>query len=113
MDECPHCGEALEKKARFCRHCGSDDETGWSPDVEYHSVELPEASSDLEGASDGEPTLQRRRTICIIALAVGAFALIPSRFGEASQMMGLALFVGGAYGLWSTIRGDSTDDSAT
>lgn len=108
MDACPHCGETLARNARFCRHCGSDEETGWSPDVEYHSVELPEPASDsgAPGVSPPlEPTLRRRRVISVIALVLGASALIPSGFGEASMMIGLVLFVGGAYGLWNTIRG--------
>jgi len=46
MDECPHCGEPIEQDATFCRHCGSDSETGWNPDADYYSVELPEGDED-------------------------------------------------------------------
>jgi hypothetical protein len=42
MDECPFCGEPIEPEAEFCRHCGSDAETGWNPDADYESLELPE-----------------------------------------------------------------------
>jgi hypothetical protein len=42
MDECPHCGEPLAGDAESCPHCGSDFETGWKPDTDYYSVELPE-----------------------------------------------------------------------
>lgn len=42
MFDCPNCGEPLEENASFCPHCGSDPETGWNPDVDYYSIELPE-----------------------------------------------------------------------
>jgi hypothetical protein len=42
MDDCPHCGEPLNEGAESCPHCGSDSETGWNPDSEYYSVELPD-----------------------------------------------------------------------
>jgi hypothetical protein len=29
---CPHCGGRLAKGASFCRHCGADEESGWSDD---------------------------------------------------------------------------------
>jgi len=28
---CSHCGAPLKRKASFCRECGSDLDTGWSP----------------------------------------------------------------------------------
>ena len=40
---CPNCGEEIyNDSARVCPHCGSDHETGWNPDADYLSVELPE-----------------------------------------------------------------------
>lgn len=27
---CPHCGEEIDHNATFCRHCGSDESTGWA-----------------------------------------------------------------------------------
>jgi hypothetical protein len=53
MFECPHCGEPLPDNARACPYCGSDDETGWNPDREYLSVELPER--DDEAAAPPRP----------------------------------------------------------
>lgn len=41
MHTCPHCGAALERKARFCRECGSDESTGWSPEAETGGWEPP------------------------------------------------------------------------
>ncbi len=42
QDECPFCGEPIDVDADFCPHCGSDAETGWNPDADYESLELPE-----------------------------------------------------------------------
>ncbi len=41
MDRCPHCGKSLRPEAESCPHCGSDFETGWNPDADYYSLELP------------------------------------------------------------------------
>ena len=53
MSVCPHCGEPLDEDAAACPHCGSDDETGWKPDADYYSVELPD--DDLEAPGYSEP----------------------------------------------------------
>jgi hypothetical protein len=29
---CPHCHEPLPGQAKFCRHCGASDESGWGQD---------------------------------------------------------------------------------
>lgn len=42
MDICPHCGESVPDRAQACPYCGSDFETGWNPDADHLSVELPE-----------------------------------------------------------------------
>ena len=31
---CPHCGGKVALGASFCRHCGADEESGWSDDTE-------------------------------------------------------------------------------
>ena len=48
MDFCSHCGEPVENDARSCPHCGSDHETGWNPDAEYLSLDLPGVDDDDE-----------------------------------------------------------------
>jgi hypothetical protein len=52
MFYCPNCHESIaDDNAQSCPHCGSDAETGWKPDVDYHSLELPEDEDfDLESS---------------------------------------------------------------
>ena len=39
---CPHCGERIPAKAKACRHCGSDERTGWSEATYLDSADLPD-----------------------------------------------------------------------
>jgi hypothetical protein len=69
MDECPYCGEPIDPDAEFCRHCGNDAETGWNPDSDYESLELPGDDEEEEFGSPApevggksEPRRNRART---------------------------------------------------
>ena len=46
---CPHCGERIDRKAKSCKHCGSDDRTGWSNDTYMDGIDLPEEGDYEEG----------------------------------------------------------------
>ena len=46
---CPHCGERIRRDAKSCRHCGSDDRTGWSEAAYLDGLDLPEAGDYEEG----------------------------------------------------------------
>ena len=46
---CPHCGEEIKRNAKVCRHCGSDDRTGWSQDTYLDGVDLPEEGEYEDG----------------------------------------------------------------
>ena len=46
---CPHCGESIRRDALSCRHCGSDDNTGWSYATDYDGVDLPEEGDYEDG----------------------------------------------------------------
>ncbi len=75
MEWCPHCGEPIDGAASSCPHCGSDDETGWNPESDYYSLELPE--DDLHDESF-EPSRARAVSwpwpgTVLVALAVGGF----------------------------------------
>jgi hypothetical protein len=73
MDECPHCGEPLKEDAECCPYCGSDFETGWKPDVDYYSVELPEDDSDTSRRGVYSlPELRWERFIAFILIVASA-----------------------------------------
>jgi hypothetical protein len=79
-DLCPHCGATLPPRAVACRECGSDFETGWSDDVEYESIELPEGTLS-------ETRSPARRTIAILcAIAILACG-IPFLGGQLWQIL--------------------------
>jgi hypothetical protein len=73
MYNCPHCGEPLDDDAEFCRHCGSDAETGWKPDVDYYSVEFPE---DDAPSSELPPATAERQRGARVGYALLAASLI-------------------------------------
>lgn len=70
-DTCPHCGAPLSPRAVACRECGSDRETGWNPDADYLSVDLPE--EPLE--SGRGPAWRTVAVLCVIAMLGGAVVL--------------------------------------
>ncbi len=39
---CPNCEGIVPEGAIVCPHCGSDDQTGWSPNTIYDDIGLPE-----------------------------------------------------------------------
>lgn len=45
---CPHCGAELKDDATFCRHCGSNKDTGWKEGAEFADEELPDYEEILE-----------------------------------------------------------------
>ncbi len=45
---CPHCGATLNRKATFCRECGSDADTGLAEGAEFADLDLPDYEEILE-----------------------------------------------------------------
>lgn len=46
---CPHCGGEIKRNAKSCRHCGSDDSTGWSNDTYMDGIDTPEEGDYEDG----------------------------------------------------------------
>ena len=80
MFGCPNCGEPVENDAAFCAHCGSDAETGWHPDAEYQSLDLPDfEDNDYDPAPTySQDVTQRLKNIIGPAAVVFCFVLFLS-----------------------------------
>jgi hypothetical protein len=77
---CPHCGEPISRKAAACRHCGSDDRTGWSEDTYLDGIDLPEAGDyedglEAEGFRKPGPTPNRLVLGAVSLAIIAVFAL--------------------------------------
>lgn len=55
---CPHCGERIPRKAKACRHCGSDERTGWSEATYLDGIDLPD-EEDYSDSLDREGLRKR------------------------------------------------------
>lgn len=80
MFDCPNCGESVQNDASFCAHCGSDAETGWRPDAEYQSLDLPDfEDNDYDPAPTySEDVTQRLKNIVGPGAVVLCFVLFLS-----------------------------------
>ena len=70
---CPHCGHPLSPRAVACRECGSDIETGWSEEIDYYSVELPEEEIS---SSDNERVRKQTIAILLVVLLVSSSGVL-------------------------------------
>lgn len=95
---CPHCGEAVRRDARSCRHCGSDATTGWGDHEDDAEVELPEAMDDGEHdefiAGDPEvarhaggpsAALLRRRRRALFAIVLALLLVVAGALAAAQE----------------------------
>ncbi len=115
MDPCPHCGEPVAPHAEACPHCGSDFETGWNPDAEYYSVELPEFDDDdvLEvGESRKEPAPVNIEPIVgsvLVAVSALGFVFITRAVENPTGMLAVVLLCA-SYFVYSTqVRSQSRE----
>lgn len=79
---CPFCGEEIDSGARSCYHCGSDNETGWAPDVEHYSPELDfdyeetlEQEFGVKGSGGGGGARGKKRMISPVYAVTGGILL--------------------------------------
>ncbi|MFN0059025.1 MAG: zinc-ribbon domain-containing protein [Planctomycetota bacterium] len=103
MTLCPHCGEPIADTATRCRSCGSDAETGWAEDVDYHSVELPEPHAD-----DEQSTAERLRRsvltrwlalVLVLLIGVPCFLVVRNKLNIVRSLVCVGAFVGTLYAL--------------
>jgi hypothetical protein len=77
---CPHCGERIARNAKACRHCGSDERTGWSEATYLDGIDLPEAEDygeglEREGFRKPKPGARRWLIGAVASLLILLFAL--------------------------------------
>ena len=77
---CPQCGGDIKRSAASCRHCGSDDRTGWSDDTYMDGIDLPEEGGyedglEREGFAKPAPGAGRITTAIVSGALLLIFAL--------------------------------------
>lgn len=84
---CPHCGEKIKRDATACRHCGSDDSTGWSDVTYMDGIDTPEEGDyedGLEREGFSKPNPKRDRlvlgAISLVLIAIFATLLLRGAF---------------------------------
>ena len=96
MFNCPVCGEPVRDDAQACPSCGSDDETGWDPDADDLSVELPE-DEDEESYDHTAPPRGDYSAFAYFLIAVGVLGFIAlgrfSRLGWSTSLIGVFVVV--------------------
>ncbi len=76
MNTCPHCGAELKPDATFCRHCGSDKNTGWKDGAEFADEELPDYEEILENEFGKKKSGKAANIIGAIVAIIIALAFI-------------------------------------
>lgn len=91
---CPNCGEPVADEAKACPACGSDEETGWNPDADSLSVDLPE-----DGEANEEPRDGVSNAFAAFLIVVGLLGVIALRgmraLGDSFALLGAAVVVVG------------------
>jgi hypothetical protein len=73
---CPHCGERIRRDAGSCRHCGSDERTGWSDDTYLDGIDLPDDHDYDEGLAREGFRRPRRGPRALIMGAVASLLVL-------------------------------------
>ncbi|SHK33413.1 zinc ribbon domain-containing protein [Fibrobacter sp. UWEL] len=66
---CPHCGAEIKPDATFCRHCGSDKNTGWKDGAEFAGEELPDYEEIIENEFGEDLNGNKKKKANPIAIA--------------------------------------------
>ena len=62
-ETCPNCGADVPPRARSCPECGADENTGWSDDAKYQSLDLPDESFDYDEFVQREFGSRQKRAV--------------------------------------------------
>jgi zinc-ribbon domain len=73
---CPNCGAEVRAGARSCPECGSDDETGWSDDVMYDGLDLPDPGPGEDEGAHGGAARRPRKTVAARAYRIAALLIL-------------------------------------
>ncbi|MCF0216751.1 MAG: zinc-ribbon domain-containing protein [Fibrobacteraceae bacterium] len=76
MKFCPHCNAELKDDASFCRHCGSDMNTGWAEGADFTDLETPDYEEILENEFGNSVKKKSPITIAVAIIVALAFALL-------------------------------------
>lgn len=80
---CPCCGEPISANARFCRHCGADERTGWSDQTYLDGIDLPDPDEyeelrekEFEKKKKGNVSIGWRTIVGIVLLVIMTLFLV-------------------------------------
>ncbi len=79
---CPSCGEPVERGAAACPHCGADEETGWSDEIEYDGLDLPEEGFGWAGRGEREERTKAGfwRVVTVVVLILLGVLILAGRW---------------------------------
>lgn len=78
MIPCPFCGEEIDKKAKSCRYCGSDENTGWS-ETGYEDSMGPDEGFDYDemvNSEFGEENVHKKSKKAILIKTASIILLV-------------------------------------
>lgn len=84
---CPNCGAQIDRRAKSCPKCGSDEETGWSDQTYMDGIELPDEfdyeelkEEEFGKGSNGFKPVSIAGVIGILLLVLFLFGLLRGLF---------------------------------
>jgi hypothetical protein len=72
---CPFCGAEISLRAKACRECGADDQTGWSDKTYLDGIDLGD-DLDYDKIAASEFGTGRKRPKHLVRTVIAAFLLL-------------------------------------
>ena len=82
---CPYCGEMIERDAKSCSFCGSDEQTGWSDQTYLDGIDIDESFDYEQQLSEDFPKSNSKsvwwksKSLIIGIVSIVAFILFSLR----------------------------------